>query len=219
MKDLSKAIQFRNKAIRAEKHFAGVEGRQTCDDQLEQLEPLVRIKLEDYDDDVKNIKSEPLYDDPNLEYETHIDQMVGLSEASVLLESTSFVDILSAKPSRSKSNRDERTERRRSAKTESRDSGGSTSSGIVKCNLCMKTFMSASRRTDHMKTVHGERTEQEMHKCNYCDRFFKLKIYLNRHVTRVHGSQSKTACKKKSTQSIFNKEDVALYCEVKIVFD
>lgn len=96
-----------------------------------------------------------------------------------------------------------------------------SSSGVVQCKLCLKTFTSVSSYQNHMKTVHGELREDEMHKCRFCDRFFKLKIYLNRHIARVHGPKFNSAkarndSKKKLHESIFNKEDVSLYCEVNL---
>lgn len=92
-----------------------------------------------------------------------------------------------------------------------------SSSGIVQCKLCLKTFTSVSSHQNHMKTIHREMREDEMHRCRFCDRFFKLKIYLNRHIARVHGNnlnKRQNELNKKPQESIFNKDDVSLYCEV-----
>ena len=205
---MSKAIHFRNKAIRAEKYF------RKSDDCLagKDLEPEVQIKLEDYKfDELEKIKSEPLDEDPNYELLQNIDTMIGNNDNH--LESLPFVDVFS-----SKSNRDffehDRTETRKKARHSELENFGS-SSGIVRCKLCMKSFTSVSSHQNHMKTVHREMSESEMHKCKFCNRYFKLKIYLNRHVARIHGTKKcGRSSKRKCHDSIFNKEDVSLYCEV-----
>lgn len=213
LRDLSKAMHFRNKAIRAEKYFKRSDGW-VEKDEVEQFEPEVRIKLEDEDE---LIKSEPFDEDPNYEFMHNIDTMVG-SHASVLLQSTSFVDV---KPIQSYYDFDEKNDRKKrskpTARYENEDFG--SSSGVVRCKLCMKSFTSVSSQQNHMKSVHREMSESEMHKCKYCNRFFKLKIYLNRHLLRIHGTKNtvvkaRSDSKKKSTESIFNREDVSLYCEV-----
>lgn len=216
LRDLSKAMHFRNKAIRAEKYFKRSGGWEEKDE-VEQFEPEVRIKLEDEDE---LIKSEPFDEDPNYEFMHNIDTMVG-SHASVLFQSTSFVDV---KPIQSYYDFDEKKDRKKrskpTARYENEDFG--SSSGVVRCKLCMKSFTSVSSQQNHMKSVHREMSESEMHKCKYCNRFFKLKIYLNRHLLRIHGTKNtvvkaRSDSKKKSTESIFNREDVSLYCEVSFI--
>jgi uncharacterized Zn-finger protein len=190
-------MHFRNKAIKAEKFFKGSEDWTS-------LEPEVKIKLED--DEQENIKAEPTDEDPNYEFMQNIDSMMTTEPAT-------FVDVFQ---SNSQANY-EAAERKRKSKHDSYEDFGSTS-GVVRCKLCMKTFTSVNSRQNHMKTVHRELTESEMHKCKYCNRFFKLKIYLNRHVARIHGTKHKSkgrnGSKKKCSETIFNKEDVSLYCEL-----
>lgn len=203
---MSRAIIFRNKAIWAEKYFerskfAGAD---------EPFEPEIQIKLEDEKFEI--IKSEPADEDPNYEFMQNIDSMIENPEAT----STSFVDVLATKSQRDYFDLD-RKKKTKHADRLGLDEFGS-SSGVVRCKLCMKTFTSVSSHQNHMKTIHREMSESEMHKCKYCNRYFKLKIYLNRHVTRIHGSKHKpkgrSDSKKKSSETIFNKEDVSLYCEV-----
>lgn len=219
VKELSKALQFRNKAIKAEKYFKRSDwpGR----DEVERFEPEIRIKLED-ENDVGRIKSEPFDDDPNYEFMHNIDTMMGNHHTSVLLQSTSFVDV---KQNHSYEDFDEKIDHKKRSKPFVRyvDEDFGSSSGVVRCKLCMKSFTSVSSQQNHMKSVHREMSESEMHKCKYCNRFFKLKIYLNRHLLRIHGTKNKSTkarsdSKKKSSQeSIFNREDVSLYCEVSFV--
>lgn len=216
LKELSKAMHFRNKAIKAEKYFKrsdGVKGEDRTTAVGEEFEPEVRIKLED-DEGFNKIKSEPFDEDPNYELMHNIDAMVGNSGGS--FQSTSFVDV---KLSRDYYDFDDRGKKSRHFNRIDEEFG--SSSGVVRCKLCMKTFTSVNSHQNHMKTVHREMSESEMHKCKYCNRYFKLKIYLNRHVQRIHGSKHKSVkgrcdSKKKSYETIFNKEDISLYCEVSI---
>ena len=218
LKELSKAMHFRNKAIRAEKYFkrSDVKGEDGTDVAGVEFEPEVHIKLED--DEFNKIKSEPFDEDPNYEFMHNIDLMTGSScNADGSVQSTSFVDV--------KLTRDffheERTVVVKSRHFNRYDEEFGSSSGVVRCKLCMKSFTSVNSHHNHMKTVHREMSESEMHRCKYCNRYFKLKIYLNRHIQRIHGSKHKFAkgrcdSKKKSYETIFNKEDVSLYCEVSI---
>lgn len=207
LKDLSKAIHFRNKAIKAEKYFKRSD---ECSSISQFVEPEVHIKLED-DLDFEKIKSEPIDEDPKYEF---VDENPTTS--------SSFTDVF-IKPSTEFYDYSERGERKK--KKSKSDRYGledfCCSSGIVKCKLCMKSFTSVNSYQNHMKTVHREMSESEMHKCKYCNRFFKLKIYLNRHVTRIHKKQeslntskNRNKSKKRSTGTIFDKEDVSLYCEI-----
>lgn len=172
----------------------------------EKFEPEVRIKLEDVED-IERVKSEPFDDDPNHELLANIDSMVGNHNSH--LNSVPFVDVFS-------SNNDVKCERRKKSKNSDFEDFAS-SSGVVRCNLCLKTFTSVNSHHNHMKTVHREMSESEMHKCTFCNRFFKLKIYLNRHIARIHGTKTKSgkSGKRKCLNSISNKEDVSLYCEVR----
>lgn len=167
------------------------------------------IKLENeinFDD----IKSEPIDEVPNYEF---VDESPTTS--------TSFVDVFATKSPTEFYDYNGRSERKKKHKLERYGLDDfCSSSGVVRCNLCMKSFTSVNSHQNHMKTVHREMKESEMHKCKYCNRFFKLKIYLNRHVTRIHGNVSlhakkgRNGSKKKQTETIFDKEDVSLYCEV-----
>lgn len=215
-------MHFRNKAIRAEKYFKRTDSWQGKDGG-EQFEPEIRIKLED-DDELDKIKSEPYDEDPNYEFMHNIDAMVGSHHASVVVQSSSFVEV---KPVQSyydfDANNDQKKKSNPSFRYINEDFG--SSSGVVRCKLCMKSFTSVSSQQNHMKSVHREMSESEMHKCKYCNRFFKLKIYLNRHLLRIHGTKNKlvkarSESKKKTAQdSIFNREDVSLYCEVSLYFN
>lgn len=213
LKDLSKAMHFRNKAIRAEKYFKGSDDWQNRGFG-DQFEPEIRIKLEE-DEEMEKIKSEPIDEDPNYEYMTRIDAMISNPAATTVERS---FDVFASKPRKDFRDYEHHFERRKKSKHSDRfaleDFG--SSSGVVRCKLCMKSFTSVNSHQNHMKTVHREMDESEMHKCKYCNRYFKLKIYLNRHVSRIHGCRSgkgRSDSKKKS-ETIFNKEDVSLYCEV-----
>lgn len=210
---MTKAITFRNKAIRAEKFFRRSDGNAKDDFVVgQQFEPDISIKLED-DDCPNRIKAEPFDEDPNYEFMQNIDSMI--SHPAAILSSP-FVDVFSAQSE--ELHRNEERSRQKASETNEQGSFGS-SSGVVRCKLCLKTFTSVSSHHNHMKTVHREMREDEMHKCRYCDRYFKLKIYLNRHIARIHGNKyhagkPRLDLKRKSHESIFNKEDVSLYCEV-----
>lgn len=198
LEELSKAINFRNKAIQSEKYFKRLD---QCSS-LQFVEPEVQIKLES-DVDFDNIKSEPIEEDSKYEF---VDENPTAS--------TSIEDVFE-KPSTEFYDFNFRKRKSRSERYGLDDF--CSSSGVVRCNLCLKTFTSVNSHQNHMKTVHREMTESEMHKCKHCNRYFKLKIYLNRHVTRIHGnlsSKSRHKSKKKQTETIFDKEDVSLYCEV-----
>lgn len=205
LKDLTKAIHFRNKAIRAERYFQR-SGHVWQGKDGDQFEPEVHIKLED-GEALEAIKSEPYDEDPNYEFMQNIETMVGKSEAA----DKTFVDVFASKPTQTynESNRSKCSQR-----IDLEDFG--STSGIVQCKLCLKSFTSISSHQNHMKSVHQKMSEAEMHKCKQCNRFFKLKIYLNRHIARIHGTKrhSSNRSKKKSHETIFNKEDVSLYCEV-----
>lgn len=213
LKDLSKAMHFRNKAIRSDKYF-NKSYAWTHKDHLigDHLEPEVRIKLED-EEELEKIKNEP-FEDPNYELLENIDTMIG--GKNYHLDSVRFVDVFSSNAARSFIEEGDRKERKTKSKLKDSviEEFGS-SSGVVRCKLCMKSFTSISSLQNHMKTVHQKLSEAEMHRCKFCNRYFKLKIYLNRHVARIHGTKKcgKTG-KKKGQDSIFNKEDVSLYCEV-----
>lgn len=186
MKDLSHAINFRNKAIKSEKFFQRSED-------CSFVEPEIQIKLERED---LNIKSEPFEEVPNYEF---VDE-----------NRTSFVDVFETKFYDYSENKKRKNKDRYGI-------GFCSTSGVVRCNLCMKTFTSVNSHQNHMKTVHKKLSEAELFKCKHCNRVFKLKIYLNRHVTRVHGNvptKARQASKKSCTDTIFDKEDVSLYCEV-----
>lgn len=202
-------MHFRNKAIRAEKYFRKSSGgwQQKEDLHDEKFEPEVRIKLED-DEELERVKSEPFDDDPNHELLANIDSMIGNHNSH--LNSVPFVDVFS-------SNREVKCEQRKKKSKNSDFEDYASSSGVVRCNLCLKSFTSVNSHHNHMKTVHREMSESEMHKCKFCNRFFKLKIYLNRHAARIHGTKTKSGkpSKRKGVDSIFNKEDVSLYCEVR----
>lgn len=208
LNDLDKALHFRNNAIKGEKYFKQSISWQENGSKAKELEPEVRIKLED-GEEVGMVKSEPFFANPKYEF---IDSMMGIPETSGLIESATF-DM----PSSYDYNEMEKTSRQTSRYN--CDEFGS-SSGVVRCNLCLKSFTSVNSHSNHMKTVHREMTESEMFKCRYCNRLYKLKIYLNRHITRVHrikGRSSNSRCdskKRLSHESIFNKEDISLYCEV-----
>jgi hypothetical protein len=206
LKDLLKAISFRNKAIKAEKYFKGSDESEFA----QFVEPEVHIKLEE-DVDFDKIKSEPIDEDPSYEF---VDENPTASTSS-------FVDVFETKPSTEFYDYNERSDRKKKTKSERYGLDDfCSSSGVVRCNLCMKTFTSVNSHQNHLKTVHRSMSAAEMHKCKYCNRFFKLKIYLNRHVARIHGNISlqttkgRQGSKKKSTETIFDKEDVSLYCEV-----
>lgn len=211
LKDLTKAIHFRNKAIRAEKYFKRSDARHKDGKQFEESFPEnlldVQIKLEN-DEVLENIKSEPY--DPNYEFMQNIETMIVKGEETV----DAFVDVFSQ---RDTENYNEHRKSKYPVRVDLEEFG--STSGIVRCKLCLKSFTSVNSHQNHMKTIHQKMTESEMHKCKYCNRFFKLKIYLNRHVARIHGTQKNPMNrndKKKSLESIFNKEDVSLYCEVTI---
>lgn len=215
LKDLSKAMHFRNRAIRAEKYFKRsdnwqqhkVDGSPSIE---EHFEPEICIKLEN--EELDKIKSEPVDDDPNYELMQNIDSMVENTESSVL----AFVDAFQPKTEFYDFDRSERKRKAKHADRMGLEDFGS-SSGVVRCKLCMKSFTSVNSHQNHMKTVHREMEESEMHKCKFCNRYFKLKIYLNRHIARIHAKQKSSTSRtdsKKKTDSIFNKEDVSLYCEV-----
>lgn len=199
-------MHFRNRAIRSEKYFKkssdAWQRKEELDD--EKFEPEVRIKLED-DEELEKVKAEPFEEDPNHELLANIESMVG--NPNPHLNPVPFVDVFS--------NNAEIYDRRMKSKAPELDDFAS-SSGVVRCNLCLKSFTSVNSHQNHMKTVHREMSEAEMHKCKFCNRYFKLKIYLNRHVARIHGTKSKSgkSGKKKCSDSIFQKEDVSLYCEV-----
>lgn len=199
-------MHFRNRAIRSEKYFRRSSDAWQQKEELNdgKFEPEIRIKLED-DEELKRVKAEPFDEDPNHELLANIDSMVGNQNSH--LNSVPFVDVFS--------NNAEAYDRRKKPKPSELDDFGS-SSGIVRCNLCLKSFTSVNSHHNHMKTVHREMSEAEMHKCKFCNRYFKLKIYLNRHVARIHGTKIKSgkSSKKKGLDSIFQKEDVSLYCEV-----
>lgn len=203
-------MHFRNKAIRAEKFFSRSSKWTIQDDHLE---PEIRIKLED-DEIMENIKTEPC-EDPNHELLENIDTMIN---QNCNLNSLPFVDVFSSKPVRECYEADEKRERNKKSKQTDRENDDyGSSSGVVRCKLCMKSFTSVSSHQNHMKAVHQKLTEAEMHKCKFCNRYFKLKIYLNRHVARIHGTKkSGRSVKRKGQESIFNKEDVSLYCEVRL---
>lgn len=192
---------FRSKAIKAARFFK----RAMHFIKEDSVTPDFHIKVE-VDED--KIKSEPLDDDPNYEFMQSIDSMIQHPGAP----GTSFVDVLrNVDHFMGEKNNSERRPSRRHAE----DFG--SSSGVVRCHLCMKTFTSVSSHQNHMKTVHRKMSVSEMHQCKHCNRYFKLKIYLNRHIARIHGtSSSRGRCdsRKKASETIFNKEDVSLYCEV-----
>jgi hypothetical protein len=194
LKDLSKAINFRNKAIKSEQYFKKSE--------CTFVEPEIHIKLEE-DLNLENIKSEPLEDVPQYEF---VDE-----------NRTPFVDVFE-KPATEFYDYSETSEKKRSKQKDRYTIDDfCSSSGIVRCNLCMKSFTSVNSHQNHMKTVHQKISESEMFKCKHCKRVFKLKIYLNRHVARIHGnvaSKTRNGPKKRCTDTIFEKEDVSLYCEV-----
>jgi hypothetical protein len=197
LKDLSKAISFRNKAIKSEKYFKK-------SDECNFVEPEIHIKLEE-DLNLENIKSEPLEEVPQYEF---VDE-----------NRTSFVDVFD-KPATEFYDYGEKVEKKKNKRSKERYSIDDfcSSSGIVRCNLCMKTFTSVNSHQNHMKTVHQKMSEAEMFKCKHCKRVFKLKIYLNRHVARIHGNASskcRSIPKKRCSDTIFDKEDVSLYCEVR----
>lgn len=208
LKDLSKAMNFRNRAIRAEKYFKRSDAHTHGNPPIEEhFEPEVCIKLED--EDLGKIKSEPVDDDPNYELMQNIDSMVENTPSSVL----AFVDAF--RPKTEFYNFDRKRKGKQTERTGLEDFG--SSSGVVRCKLCMKSFTSVNSHQNHMKTVHREMDESEMHKCKYCNRYFKLKIYLNRHVARIHAKQKSSMSRsdsKRKADSIFHKEDVSLYCEV-----
>lgn len=207
-------MHFRNRAIRAEKYFkrSDILKEQKSESNLPiegHFEPEVLIKLEN--DELDKIKSEPIDDDPNYELMQNIDSMVVNAESSVM----AFVDAFQPKTEFYDIDRSNRKRKAKSERVDLEDFG--SSSGVVRCKLCMKTFTSVSSHQNHMKTVHHKMDESEMHKCKYCNRCFKLKIYLNRHVARIHAKQKSATSRsdlKKKTDTIFNKEDVSLYCEV-----
>lgn len=206
-------MHFRNKAIRSEKFFTRSSTKLTKVQQDDHLEPEIRIKLED-DENLEKIKTEP-FEDPNYELLENIDTMINQESH---LSSLPFVDVFSSKPvcdSYEDGKKNERSKKSKQKDHENNDFG--SSSGVVRCKLCMKSFTSVNSHQNHMKTVHQKLSEAEMHKCKFCNRYFKLKIYLNRHVARIHGTKRcGRSVKKKGQESIFNKEDVSLYCEVRL---
>ena len=204
LKDLSKAVHFRNSAIRAEKYFKRSEDS-TEIEIAQHFEPEVHIKLE-HEEDLSKIKCEPI-DDANYEF---IDTAQN--------PSSSF-DVFASSSRRNFYDQETKTERRKKSKHRMALEDFGSSSSVVRCNLCYKSFTSVNSHQNHMKTVHQDMDVSEMHKCKYCNRYFKLKIYLNRHVTRIHGNKSKSVKgkgeMKRKSETIFNKEDVSLYCEVR----
>lgn len=208
LSELSKAMHFRNKAIRAEKYFkrtSEIKGEDDSAKDYTGFEPEIHIKTED--EDFSKIKSEPFDEDPNYELMHNIDLMMGKVPGS------SFVDV---KLGRDYLDFDEFGDQSKNAMNFYRNEEEfGSASGLVCCKLCLKSFTSMSSHQNHMKTVHRELTESEMHKCKYCNRYFKLKIYLNRHVQRIHGSKHRhSKSKTKHCDTIFNRDDVSLYCEV-----
>lgn len=207
LKDLEKALHFRNNAIKGEKYFKQSVSWQDNDSKATELEPEVTIKLEE-GEEVGMIKAEPLFTNPKYEF---IDSMMSVPGTS----GATFVDM------RLNYDYEENLDKRKNSQADRYDCEEfGSSSGIVRCNLCLKSFTSVNSHSNHMKTVHRKMSESEMFKCRYCNRLYKLKIYLNRHIARVHQIKdrpSKSRCdskKRVSHESIFNKEDISLYCEV-----
>lgn len=208
MKDLEKALHFRNNAIKGEKYFKQSVSWIENEEKVKEFEPEVTIKLEE-GEGVRLVKSEPFFSNPKYEF---IDSMTSVPGTELALEGSSFID--------TRFNFDYEENLRWKKKSQVGYEEFGSSSGVVRCNLCLKSFTSVNSHSNHMKTVHREMSESEMFKCRYCNRLYKLKIYLNRHITRVHqikDRSNKSRCESKkriSHESIFNKEDISLYCEV-----
>lgn len=60
------------------------------------------------------------------------------------------------------------------------------------CEICSKIVSTKNSYLDHMKAMHEEVDESEMHKCDLCNKLFKVRNYFNTHMRRVHGKVSKT---------------------------
>jgi uncharacterized Zn-finger protein len=54
--------------------------------------------------------------------------------------------------------------------------------GKVECKFCSKTFTKPHSMKCHVKAMHTEISETEMHKCEECGKLFKLKYYLREYL-------------------------------------
>lgn len=49
----------------------------------------------------------------------------------------------------------------------------------TQCQQCLKIFTSLHSLKDHIRVIHEELTDKDLHSCHYCNRQFKIKYYLS----------------------------------------
>ena len=64
------------------------------------------------------------------------------------------------------------------------------------CNICSKRFLELARLTQHMDTIHAEKTKEKIHCCEFCEFKTDMILKLDEHMKAVHHVNKDIQCPK-----------------------